>query len=147
MDPCLQYYIRISNHEPSPLARAVFTQKNVNDLQSAIQKEVYEKTSGIRITKQTDEALLSVMYNTYLFLVHKSTGPNSQKQSINEMDVGALCFINQHIVDQSAGIVLHSLASKSKYLQEISKPRQINTLPVSDNIYGAEKEMRYKHGL
>ena len=97
MDPCLQYYIRISNHEPSPLARAVFTQKNVNDLQSAIQKEVYEKTSGIRITKQTDEALLSIMYNTYLFLVYKSTGPNSQKQSINEMDVSALCFINQQI--------------------------------------------------
>ena len=147
MDPCLQYYIRISNHEPSPLASVVFTQKNVDDLQSAIQKEVYEKTSGIRITKQTDEALISIMYNIYLFLVHKSSGPNSQKQSINEMDVSALCFINQHIVDQCTSLILHSLSSKSKYLQEISKPRQLNALPISDNIYGAEKEMKYKLGL
>lgn len=147
MDPCLQYYIRISNHEPSPLACAVFTQKNVDDLQNVIQKEVYEKTNGIRITKQTDQALLSVMYNTYFFLVYKSSGANTQKQSINEMNINALCFINQHIVDQCASLILHSLSSKSKYLQEISKPRQINTLPVSDNIYGAEKEMKYKHGL
>ena len=147
MDPCLQYYINISDHEPSPLASVVFTQKNVNDLQSAIQREVYEKTSGIRITKQTDEALLSIMYNTYLFLVHKSSGPNTQKHNISEMDVSALCFINQHIVDQCVDIILHSLTTKSKHLQEISKPRQINTLPVSDNIYGAEKEMKYKHGL
>ena len=77
MDPCLRHYIKISNREPSPLASVVFTQKNVNDLQSVIQKEVYEKTNGIRITKQTDEALLSIMYNTYLFLVHKSSGQNS----------------------------------------------------------------------
>ena len=147
MDPCLQYYIRISNHEPSPLACVVFTQTNVDDLQNVIQKEVYEKTNGIRITKQTDQALLSIMYNTYFFLVYKSFGPNSQKQSINEMNVSALCFINQHIVDQCVSIILYSLSSKSKHLQEISKPRQINTLPVSDNNYGAEKEMKYKHGL
>lgn len=56
----------IRTHEPNWLNRAFFSQKNVDNLQMALRRHIYELSNGkYDISRQSDEHMLLMMRETY----------------------------------------------------------------------------------
>lgn len=65
--PALKSYCDlIRTHEPNWLNRAFFSQKNVDNLQMALRRHIYELSGGkYDISRQSDEHMLLIMRETY----------------------------------------------------------------------------------
>jgi hypothetical protein len=120
--------VRINECEQGDLETFFFSDENISLINKQLILSVYRKTKGkIRITDQSKESLIIVM--RYVFLEHARHLPYDVKQQISEL--------NCQVVGEILPNIITNATQRIDYIDEISKPREINRLPVNVNKKGS----------
>lgn len=110
---------------PNALSRTFFSNDNVERIQRQIINEVYRKSQK-QIGKQSYQELQIIMKSIYL-----QYGRNL------EYDIeGQVVVLNKYVVDECSSIIIPNVLQYTKYVEDITSPIAVMTLPQSVNSRG-----------
>jgi len=115
--------------EASVLSRLFFSKKNMNIIQNAIRKSIYDRSNGeYLIDRQNDTDIEVIMRSIYL-----QHSPN-----LNHSITKQIAFLNQLVIDWSVPNILSEITQYNGYLQDI----QFQPMPIDRSINLSSKGTR-----
>jgi len=128
--------LNILRIEVNPFLTKYFSDANVNYLQNEVVRTVKTQT-GITISRQSDDELLNIMifmFQNYRMIV--------LGQPLNT----GIKDLNAHVFNTVTPMVMGNAVSQAKYIDYISKPRELMPLGVSTTSRGKDV-LEYRPGI
>lgn len=116
-------------HEPNLLNTAYFSQKNMDNIQNAIRRNVYEISQGkYLIARQSQQELSNIMRYTYM------------EYSINSMDdiKGQIKSLNDRVIKESVSKILPNIRFHQYYLEDKFSERSLFDIPRNPSTFGTK---------
>lgn len=116
-------------HEPNLLNTAYFSQRNINNIQNAIRRNVYEISQGkYLIARQSEQELGNIMRYTYV------------EYSINSMtDIkGQIKSLNDRVIKEAVSKILPNIRFHQYYLDDKFSERTLFDIPKNPSTFGTK---------
>lgn len=114
------------NFSTNKLTDMFFSKININNIQKTIITEIYKKTKGIKISKQSEDELLIVMKSIYL--QYGRNNSSSIKKQIENL--------NNRVLEYCINNVYMNLKQYNKYIEDITSEKTTLDFPENVNIKG-----------
>ncbi len=122
--------------QATPLSSSFFSPSNMRTIQDNVRKQIKSET-GMSIDYQNNDDLAAIMRYNYI------TNACDPYDNVNNQ----MSLLNSRTIRQVLQQVRTGLSQHIAYLRDISKPKQVNALPVSTTTYGNKMGYNDKIGL
>jgi|TARA_R110002074_G_scaffold144494_3_gene292170 hypothetical protein len=122
--------------QATPLSNTFFAPSNMRSIQDTVRRQIKSET-GMSIDYQNNNDLTAIMRYNYI------TNACNPYDNVNNQ----VSLINARTIRQVLGQVRTGLSQHIAYLRDISRPIQVNALPVSTTTYGNKIGFNDKIGL
>lgn len=129
----------IGNIETSILSKAFFSKQNINIIQNAIIKGVYDETKHI-IDKQEPSQLLTAMKRIYMERCGEFIDVNVSKPILSDRE--KIISLNDKVISICIHSIKNELISYLKYREEISTMAIPQDLPILLNTKNKTLELK-----